>query len=262
MRGCVFLKHYESLVDMGCFSRGDIAVLTRSEAAANSLIYSYQKRGLIRGVRRDLFVAMSLETKQPVPNRFVIGSRIAPNACISHHSAFEYYGYANQVFYDVYITSAARFREFEFDGYTYRHLSPAYSSGIEERRGGARVTNIERTVIDGIADFEKIGGFEELLRCIEMIPRLDGGRLLVCLDESGNGFLRQKAGYILEYYRDNLGLRDEFFEACVNGLPGGKRYLYNGLRHEKNVLNKKWRLFVPPDLSAVTAQGEVEGYGI
>ncbi|MCL2747430.1 MAG: transcriptional regulator [Oscillospiraceae bacterium] len=255
------MKHYESLVDMGCFSRADLSGLTGSEAAANSLIFSYKKKGLIRGVRRDLFAAMSLETKQPVPDRFVIGSRIAPDACISHHSAFEYYGYANQVFYDVYVASAARFREFEFDGYTYRHIAPAYPAGIEERNG-VRVTNIERTVIDGIADFEKIGGLEELLRCIEMIPRLDGGRLLSCLDERGNGFLRQKVGYILEYYNDTLMLPDSFLEACADALPGGKRYLYNGLRLERNVLNKKWRLFTPPELSAVTSQWEGDGHGV
>ena len=255
------MKHYESLVDMGCFSRADLAGLTGSEAAANSLIFSYKKKGLIRGVRRDLFAAMSLETKQPVPDRFVIGSRIAPDACISHHSAFEYFGYANQVFYDVYVASAARFREFEFDGYTYRHIALTYSAGIEERNG-VRVTNIERTVIDGIADFEKIGGLEELLRCIEMIPRLDGGRLFSCLDERGNGFLRQKAGYILEHYNDALMLPDSFFEVCADVLPGGKRYLYNGLRREPNFLNKKWRLFTPPELSAVTSQGEGDGYGI
>jgi len=255
------LKHYESLVDMGCFSRGDLIALTGSEAAANSLIYSYKKKGLIRGVRRDLFAAMSLETKQPIPDRFVIGSRIAPDACVSQHSAFEYYGYANQVFYDVYIASSARFREFEFDGYTYRHIALTYSSGIEERRG-VRVTSIERTVIDGIADFEKIGGLEELLRCIGMIPRLNGGKLLACLNDRGNGFLRQKAGYILEHYKEDLGLTDDFFTACADGMPGGKRYLYNALRNEPNVLNRKWRLFVPPELSAITSQGEIEGYGI
>ena len=255
------MKHYEKLVDMGCFSRADLVSLTGSEAAANSLIYSYKKKGLIRGVRRDLFAAMSLETKQPVPDRFVIGSRIAPDACISHHSAFEYYGYANQVFYDVYVASAARFREFEFDGYTYRHIPLTYSAGIEERNG-VRATNIERTVIDGIADLEKIGGLEELLRCIEMIPRLDSGKLLACLDERGNGFLRQKAGYILEYYNDTLMLPDSFFETCAAGLPGGKRYLYNGLRRERSVLNKKWRLFTPLELSVVTSQGEVDGYGV
>jgi predicted transcriptional regulator of viral defense system len=145
---------------------------------------------------------------------------------------------------------------------TCRHVASPFEGGVESRADGARVTDIERTVIDGIDDFDKVGGLEELLRCIEMIPCLNGNRLLACLDERGNGFLRQKAGYILEHYRDALGLSDDFFEACTNGLPGGKRYLYDALRRERNVLNKKWRLFVPPELSAVTSQGEESEYGI
>ncbi|MDR0491011.1 MAG: transcriptional regulator [Oscillospiraceae bacterium] len=256
------MKHYERLIEMGCFSRSDLTTLTGSEAAANSLIYSYKQKGLISAVRRDLFVTISLETKQPIPNRYVVGSHIAPDACVSHHSAFEYYGYANQVYYDVYVTTASRFREFEFDGCTYRHVPLTYSYGIEKQRDTARVTSIERTVVDSIGNLEKNGGLEELLRCVDMIPRLDGGKLLASLNRRGCGFLMQKTGYILEHYKEDLLLPDSFFEACIAGLPGGKRYLYQGLQNEPHVLNKKWRLFAPPDLTAVTSQGETELYGI
>jgi len=95
-----------------------------------------------------------------------------------------------------------------------------------------------------------------------MIPRLDCGRLLVCLNERGNGYLRQKAGYVLECYRDSLGLSDDFFKACADGLPRGKRYLYQGLQNERHVLNERWRLYTPQELSAITSQGETGGYGI
>ena len=116
---------------------------------------------------------------------------------------------------------------------------------------------MRRFVIFG-GGFEKIGGLEELLRCIEMIPRLDGGKLLSRLDKSGNGFVRQKAGYILEHYRDDLGLSDDFFRFCAEGLPGGKRYLYKGLQFEPHIFNAKWRLYTPPELAVVTSQGYVE----
>jgi len=242
----IFLKHYERLVDMGCFSRGELAGMTGSDAAANSLIYSYKKKGLIRGIRRDLFAAMSFETKQPVPDRFVIGSRIAPDACISYHSAFEYYGYANQVYYDVYVSSASRFREFEFDGYTYRHIPLTHTSAIEERRG-VRVTNIERTVIDSISAFEKIGGLEELLRCIEMIPRLDFGMLSDCLDEYKSGFLYQKAGYILWQTKRN-GLSEEFFSYCKERMGSRRSYMTEN-NGEDVMLDTEWNLIIPKTIN-------------
>jgi len=95
-----------------------------------------------------------------------------------------------------------------------------------------------------------------------MIPRLDGGKLLSYLDEYGSGFLRQKAGYILEYYKDALLLNDDFFNSCAEELPGGKRYFYQGLQNEPHIFNTKWRLYTPLKLTAITSQGEDEGYGI
>jgi hypothetical protein len=56
--------------------------------------------------------------------------------------------------------------------------------GIIEAKNttGVRVTDIERTVIESIRDYNKIGGFEELLNCLEGIHYLDEAKLLRYLD--------------------------------------------------------------------------------
>jgi predicted transcriptional regulator of viral defense system len=249
------MKYYEQLVDLGCFSRKDVAKLTGSVDSAHALLAAYKKKRLIEGARRDLFVAMSLETKQAVPNRFAIASHITHNACITHHSAFEYYGYANQVFFEVYVASSERFRKFEYDGVTYRQSPPCLNIGVKEKNS-VRVTDIERTVIDSIRDFEKIAGLEEILRCIEMIPYLDGDKLLLYLAGYNLYFLYQKAGYILEHFKEPLKLPEKFFEACKNKITKSKRYLYHGLLDEQNILNKDWMLFVPKNLLSVTKKGD------
>ena len=168
-----FMKYYEKMLDMGCFTKDDVVMLAGSEGAAHSLLYDYTRNRLIERVRRNLYAAVSLETKQPVANRYVIASHLAPDACVSHHSAFEVYGYANQVYYEVYVQTELRFTDFEYNGATYRRVSPRISDGVTKWNGNVRVTTPERTVIDSINDFEKIGGLEELLRCIELIPSLD-----------------------------------------------------------------------------------------
>lgn len=249
------MKYYRQLVDLGCFSRRDIVALTGGEEAANSLLFSYKKKGLIESVRRDLFVTISLETEQPLLNRYAIASHISESACISHHSAFEYYGMANQVYYEVYVTSGTSFRNFEYDGIAYRHIPAALTTGIEDNRDGVRVTDMERTVIDSIHTFEKIAGLEELLRCLQLVPFLDAGKLLCYLSGYAKGFLYQKAGYILEHYQEELKLPISFFEECRKKRPNSKRYFYNGLQREAHRLNKDWLLFVPPDLMAVTRKG-------
>jgi predicted transcriptional regulator of viral defense system len=251
------VKYYEQLIDMGCFSKADIAALTGNEHTANSLLYAYKKRGLIENVRRDLFVAISLETKQPIPNRYVIASNIADSAYVTHHSAFEYYGYANQVYYDVYVASGSRFREFEYDGLAYKHVTSAFNAGVDEKKDGVSVTDMERTVIDSINDFEKIGGLEELLRCLDLVPHLDAARLTAYLNAYNKGFLYQRAGYLLEHFKGPLKLPEEFFNQCQRAVPKSKRYLYQGLMAEQHTLDSNWRLFVPVDLSAVIKKGGV-----
>ena len=92
------MKYYERLVDLGCFTLDNVQALTGNRRTAQSILDSYKKKGFIECVRRDLYVAMSLETKQPVPNRYTVASHAAPGAYVCYHSAFEYHGLANQVY--------------------------------------------------------------------------------------------------------------------------------------------------------------------
>lgn len=249
------MKYYAQLVDLGCFTRNNVEAMTGNRETAHSVIESYKKKGLIESVRRDLFVVISLETKQPVPNRYVIASHAAPGAYVSHHSAFEYHGLANQVYYEVCVAAKTRFRTFEHDGLTYRHITSPFINGVENRKDGVRVTDLERTVIDGIKDFEKIGGLEELLRCIGLAPHLDQSKLLEYLSAYGNTFLYQKSGYILEHYKEALKLSESFFAACRAKTSKSKRYLYKKLLRETHTQNRTWSLYVPNDLMAFTRKG-------
>ena len=110
------MKHYEDLLARGCFSRAQLIEIVRTPSAANQVIYEYQKKGLIDKVKRDFFVVISLETKQPVLSRYQIGSNLFPDACITHHSAFEVFGYGSQVFYECFVATDRRFSDFEYDG--------------------------------------------------------------------------------------------------------------------------------------------------
>lgn len=246
------MKHYEKLLELGCFSKNDLNRITGSEAATKWLCQEYQKKGYIERVKRDLYVAISLETKQPVANRYKIASHISKDATVSYHSAFEVYGYSNQVFYETQVTSKTRFRNFEYDGVTYRRVAPRITGGVTETTG-IRVTTLERTVVDSINLFEKVGGLEELLRCLALIPTLDEGALEACLKEYESGFLYQKAGYILSHFADNLGLSEDFFTTCKAHLPKGKSYLSS--EHTGYIWHKEWQLYAPENLMHIIDKG-------
>lgn len=249
------MKYYEQLLKKGCFTLNDVYEMVGNRNSANTLIQNYLKKGYIQSVKRNLYVAINLADGEPVINRYVIASNLTESAYISHHTALEYYGCTNQVFYDVYVSSDTKFNTFEFNGLTYRYQMSRINGGIVKKPDDARVTDLERTVIDSINDFEKIGGLEELLRSLEMIPYTDERKLLGYLKSYDKQVLFQKTGYILEHFKDSLKITDEFFKACETEISKSVRYLYRGLEKGKSIYNKKWRLFVPEQLLALISEG-------
>ena len=91
------MERYKELAALRCFTHDDMVQLAGSESSAVWQIKSYLQKGYIERVRRNLYAVISMETGQAIPNRYQIASRVTDDACVSHHSAFEYYGYANQV---------------------------------------------------------------------------------------------------------------------------------------------------------------------
>ena len=74
------MKHYENLLEKGYFTREQLIEIAGTAGAANSIIYDYQTKGLIEKVKRDFYVVISLETKQPVLSRYQIGSNLFSDA--------------------------------------------------------------------------------------------------------------------------------------------------------------------------------------
>lgn len=253
MKGGFYMDLYKHLVTMRCFTREEIIQLTGSENAARWQINKYLKKGYIERIRRNLYAVISLETNQAIPNRFQIASSISQDSCVSHHSAFEFYGYSNQVFYDVYVSTKRRFRPFNYDGISYIPVAWRGNVEIEETGTGVRVTSLERTVVDGINDFEKIGGIEELLRCLELIPSLQPDRLLATLKIYNQKQLYQKVGYILDNFRDEMNLPESFFENCEKNISLSKTYLFS--KRDDFIYHERWKLFAPKKLKTIIDKG-------
>ncbi len=247
------MKYYEKMVELGSFCCSDVIKMTGSVNAAKFILASYTEKGLIERVRRDYYVAISLEAHQPVFNRYQIASNIYPDACLTHHSAFEAYGYANQIFYNVYFTCQKRVTDFFYNGVNYKQTRN-HQNICTAKKGNIKMTNIEQTVVDSIKDYEKIAGLEEVLRCIELIPVLDEKILLQCLENYNNGFLYQKCGYIFENLIGIDGLTDIFIKTCLKHASKSKKYL---LRDRNDLIfDKKWMLYVPVKLRSLIEKGD------
>lgn len=247
------MKNYEKMVELGCFSVKDIMdKLALTQPCASYTIQKYLSMGYIERVRRDLYVAVSVETKQPVLSRYQIGSRLFEDACLSHHSAFEVFGYANQVFYEVYVATKSRFKDFMYNGVLYHRTDAKHRIQIQTV-GGVNVSGVEQAVAESICDMEKISGLEEVLRCILLIPSLNYKKLLSVLEKYNNGYLYQKCGYIFENLNYSLHLPDSFFDECRKNISNAKRYLTKD--HAGYVWHEKWNLYAPENIYGVINKG-------
>ncbi len=242
------MKYYENMLDKRCFSFKDVEQMVGGNCnTAKSLLRQYVQKGYIQQVKKNLYVAISMESGMPAATRYQIANSITPTSYVSHRSAFEYYGYTNQVSYEMNVSSSTAFADFEYEGINYGYIASRLPEGIIEQQG-VRVTDPERTTVDYIGDFDHVGGLEELLRSLEMISFLSEEKLLRYLELSGKAVLYQKTGYILEHFKDSLKLSDRFFEVCRLKKGKSKRYFAKSENQNRMVYNSRWGLMVPEDL--------------
>ncbi|NLY70656.1 MAG: hypothetical protein GX076_03090 [Clostridiales bacterium] len=231
------------------FSIEDVNKHTKNQKTAYSQINYLMKKGLIKKVRKNIYSVVNPATGQIIANRYQIACAITNTAYLSHYSAFEFYGLTNQVFYEVYVSSETKFNNFEYDKVTYKYVASRMKEGVVNAKNttGVRITDLERTVIDSIHDFNKIGGFEELLNCLDSVHYLDDSKLIKYLNIYNTQGLYQKVGFLLNNYRKEMQLSKEFIAYCKSKIGKSTRYLVNEQKGTSSY-NSEWRLMVPKSL--------------
>lgn len=240
---------YFELLKKPVFTVDDVNKYYDNVDSARSAIKRLMKEGMVVKIRNNMYTCISGETGAPVANRFQIASKITPTSYVSHHTAMEYYGITDQVYYDVYVASETSFREFDFDGYTYRYVPSKDMEGVETPAlsGGIRITNLERTLVDSIKDMDRIVGIEEVLEDIGSMKRMQEKRVLKYLELLSNQFLYQKMGFLLSGHKEQMGLSDEFFETCKSQIGKSKRYLTNDMSGGR--YDDEWKLVIPENIN-------------
>lgn len=242
---------YFELLSHPIFRMEDVDFYYNNMNSARSAIKRLMKTGMVMKIRNNMYTCISGETGAPVANRFQIASHITPTSYVSHHTAMEYYGITDQVFYEVYVSSETAFQDFMFDGYTYRYIASKSLEGIDRPpySGGIAVTNLERTILDSIKDMDKISGIEEVLQDIRSVRKMQEKRLLRYLELYQNQFLYQKTGYLLWAHKEKIGLSDVFFETCREQIGKSKRYLTRD--QEGGQYDNIWKLVIPSRIESI-----------
>ena len=233
----------------------EAAAIVGNKHSALVLLNRYAGAGLVKRIRRNLYAAVNLGTKAMEVNHFQIASHLTPTAHVAYHSAFEYYGFAHQVFFTTYVASESLFNGFECDGMIYQYCAAKIDTGVNTPPMDAlvRVTDLSRTVVDCINRIDRCGGLEELCQCLNAIPYFDGSQIVQYLEAYNKRALYKKAGFILSHFMGKIKDGDALLAACHKcGAQGVNRIQSDS---QKSVYHKEWGLYAPDNILSFLEQG-------
>lgn len=249
------MKYYDEILDLGVFTRRDIEEIIQNPKTADSFISRSLKNGYIKRVKQNYYAAMDIVNNSPLYNKYLIATKLDKSNYISYHSALEYYGYNNQVFNEVVYSGNNRVSDFDFECITYHFVQSKCDLQIETKYDGTKATSIERTVIDCIDQIDLAGGIEEIYRALDSIHNINESKLIEILHFYNKKVLFQRTGYILETFKNNLGISDTTLNYIQTKIGSSKCYLNSSRKIGNTALNKKWNVCVPNYISTILSKG-------
>lgn len=233
------------------FRKSDVVELIGDKRRAEVLLLTYQKRGYIQKIRRDLYCILDLATGLPDVSRYEIACAIQTDAYIAYHTALEYHGLAHQFWYDVQVATARPFTHFEHAECAFVSVSNKICYGVEEPRfdRGVHVTNLERTIVDCILRMDLAGGAEEFLHCMEGVKTLRTTEIIKVLQAYNAPVAYQKVGCVLELLQFPINNLNQVLQLCRTQAGTAVNFLTN--REGSTVYQSKWKLYVPECLTTL-----------
>lgn len=252
------VKYYEELLRLEVFNFAEACKVVGKVTNAKMILDSYLEKGLIKRVRRGLFYAVNLDSRNAPANRYLVGSKINQTACLSHHTAFELHGLAHQASFVMYVESDRIFSDFIFEGTEFKYAGKGIKEGAVSHKQNSkiRVTDLERTIVESINRLDYCGGVHELDQIFKICPIVKEERFLKYLEIYDKQFLYKKAGYFLEKYSNSLGLTDELLTAIEMKAGSTRKYLSDDARNGHGRLIKRWGLIVPVTLDGGIEEGD------
>lgn len=254
----IISTYLQQLHALKIFNLNDVVSVTGNERTAKGLLSRYLKRALIIKIRRNLYSVTELSSGVASANHFEIASNISPTSYVAYHTAIEYHGIAHQQFFEVYVASESRFKNFEFENINYLYCHSKIFDGVETPplNSKIKVCNLERTIVDCLDRIDRVGGLEELIRALAMVKIVREDLLLFYLKLYNNAFLYKKVGFVLDYFRQDYKLTDAFFLICQSNRNNSINYLTTP--QESNLFNNEWRLYAPKNILSYLEQGSNE----
>jgi len=229
------------------FGIGDVKAITGlSEASARSFVRSLVERGLATRLKPGLFILVPFELGREriyMGNPWLVAKALVREKgyYLSHGTAMEVHQMVTQPQLAVYVTTSKSVRARLIMGIEFRfvHCQRKHLFGIEEywvtKQEKVKVSDIDRTVVDGLRQPEYCGGLTEVAKGLWMQrEKIRSDRLARYAIRINVGAVIRRLGFLLELYEIGSGeeaklLRDRLTDSYVPldpVLPSQGKYLH------------------------------------
>jgi len=245
------------------FSMADAQAIANKtyEATAALLSKLVRKRWLVRLVPGK-YLIVPLEAgleSTPMADRYVIAREVLGSLpyYVSHYSAMELHQMTTQPVNVVYVTVPRQRASRTIAGVEYRFIYASQRSfwGWEAvwvtDQEQVQVSDLEKTLLDGVIRPELCGGLAELARGLWLRKDdLDEDRLVAYLQRLGHKAAAKRIGFLMETY--GLGCPETI--AALQSLIGLRYTLLDPMLPDQGEYRARWRLRVnvdPEELKAI-----------
>jgi len=188
-------------------------ILRLDEVSSRNFIRKLVNRGVVTRLKPGLFILVPFELGKEaeyIGNPFVVAREImgGKDYFLSHATAMEIHGGITQPQLVVFITALKPRRSITSMGIEFRfiHNQKKYFFGISDhwvtKQEKVRVSDLERTIIDGLKQPEYCGGLTEVAKGLWMRQQdVNINRLISYAIKIGVGVVFRRLGFLLELYK-------------------------------------------------------------
>jgi predicted transcriptional regulator of viral defense system len=188
-------------------------ILRLGEVSSRNFVRKLVNRGVVTRLKPGLFILVPFELGKEteyIGNPFVVAREImgGKEYFLSHATAMEIHGGITQPQLVVYITTLKPRRSITVLGIEFRfiHNQKRYLFGLSDhwvtKQEKVRVSNLERTIIDGLKQPEYCGGLTEVAKGLWMRHQdVNMNRIISYAIKIGVGAVIRRLGFLLELYK-------------------------------------------------------------
>ena len=235
-------------------------ILNVSQMHAYNLLKSMCKKGALDRAKSNLYVRVPAhivhDKGKYIEDPIIVAKNITKPYFFSYYTALSLHGLAQQYTRNFYISTLKPIPKINYHENIIQPVTLIQKRffgfcKVKYENKKIVVSDLERTVVDVVDRPEYAGGYEEILRCILGVEKLDWQRLLTYVDKMEEKILINRLGYLFELLKKQVNTPDSFLKNLQKRLSDNIYYF----EKRSGKFNKKWRIIVDERLEEAVEAG-------